>query len=119
MQIKRGATRTVFLIGRWAIKVPTARRWRQFLRGLLGNMDEAEFYSRGATGLCPVLFHIPGGLLVVMRRAEPLTDAEWQPIEWHEPDAYSGGVKVDLEHKRSSWGMVDGELVAVDYGKVG
>lgn len=82
-------------------------------------MDEVEFYQNDPVGLCPVVFHVPGGILVAMRRARPLTDAEWHTIEWQEPDVFSGGLKVRIEHKRSSWGVVANQLVAVDYGGPG
>lgn len=110
-----GATRLVFLVAGVAIKVPRPRTWRQFLRGLLSNMDEAEFYRRGAEGLCPVTFHIPGGWMTVMARAEPLSDAEWASIAMDAPDVRSAGELVEVEHKRSSWGRLGQAIVAVDY----
>lgn len=118
MKVARGASRIVVLSGSRAFKMPTCRNWRQFLRGLLANMDEAEFYKRGADGLCPVVFALPGGWLTVMARADPLSDQEWAPIEWHPPDVFSGGQPVEIEHKRSSWGTVGGQIVAVDYGGI-
>jgi hypothetical protein len=93
---------------------------------------------------------MPGGLLVVMPRARPLTSAEWASIDyrgfvtrgdgyveenfdnlardWRQGDPgqplYSlvGGDAepasglVPVEYKRDSFGVLDGRIVAVDYG---
>ena len=76
IELKRsGAMREVLLVGRWALKLPKLTRgWRQFLRGLLSNMEEREISANGWPEFCPVLFALPGGWLVIMRRAEPCTD---------------------------------------------
>lgn len=72
---RTGIMREVFLIGRWAVKVPKLTRgWRNFLQGLLANMQERELSRRGYPQLCPVVFSIPGGWLVVMPRVEPLSN---------------------------------------------
>ncbi|MCM5689520.1 hypothetical protein CN140_02645 [Sinorhizobium meliloti] len=68
-----GATRTVILTRRYALKLPSFKSWRLFLQGLLANMQEREFGKAERDGLCPVLFSIPGGLLVVMPRCSALT----------------------------------------------
>ena len=112
---RRGTTRTVFLVGRWAFKVPTGRSWRLFLSGLLANMQEAEFSSTGWPELCPVRFALPGGFLVVMPRAvtltEPMAEDAYERLT-QRPDYV-----VPAENKPCSWGhLPDGRLVAVDYG---
>lgn len=109
-----GATRAVLLVGDAAIKVPRMTTWRTFLNGLLANMQEREFSRAGWPELCPVLFSIPGGWLVVMRRAAPLTDAEWCTVhpEWAERGEYV----VPVELKRDSFGVLGGRIVAIDYG---
>jgi hypothetical protein len=113
--IRRGSTRTVFLLGRYAVKVPRASTWRTFLNGLLANMQERGFAVTGWPELCPVLFSLPGGWIVVMRRARPLTDEEWfefDPTGFVQRSDYC----VPAEEKRDSFGMLDGRVVAVDYG---
>jgi hypothetical protein len=115
IDIQRGASRIVVLIAASALKFPTVHSWRQFLRGLMANMDEAEFYRRGAIGLCPVTFAVPGGFLTIMKRAAPLSDVEWGIIAYRPPDVFAAEVRVEVEHKRSSWGTIGGEIVAVDY----
>lgn len=114
-----GATRWVFLTRRWAIKLPSARSWRSFVAGMLANDQECTFsaaYSYRLSGLCPVRFRLPLGLLVVMPRARPLTDSEWDRFD------YLGFINRDFwqipaENKRDSFGWLDDLLlVAVDYG---
>lgn len=109
-----GATRAVLLVGGVAVKIPRPTTWRTFLNGLLANMQEREFSRAGWPELCPVLISIPGGWLVVMRRAAPLTDAEWCEIgeDWPERGEYV----VPVELKRDSFGVLGGRIVAIDYG---
>lgn len=109
-----GATRAVLLVGRVAIKAPRMSTWRTFLSGLLANMQEREFARTGWPELCPVVFSVPGGWLLVMRRAEPLSDAEWCTVhpEWGDREEYA----VPVEMKRDSFGVLDGRIVAIDYG---
>ena len=115
---RAGAMREVFLVGRWAIKLPKLTSdWRQFLRGLLSNMEEREFSAKGYPEFCPVVFSLPCGWLVVMRRAEPLTDeflAGFDRLQFIMPD--DGRLFPEVEPKDDSFGMLDGRVVIVDYG---
>lgn len=113
-----GATRAVFLIGRWALKVPRWTKWNLFLHGLLANMQEVLWArSRVASELAPVIWAVPGGFFVLARRARPLTDAEWDAFDY---EAFHDRQDLDcilpVEDKRDSFGVLDGRIVAVDYG---
>lgn len=113
---REGITREVLLIGRYAIKIPKLiYGWHKFLCGLLANMQEAQFGRAGWPELCPVLFHIPGGWLIVMRRAAPLEDDEWMAFD---AEAFCNREDrvIPAEPKRDSFGWLDGRIVAVDYG---
>lgn len=113
-----GSTRCVVLVGRWAVKFPRLSgrfAWNRFLRGLLANMQERLFWETRWPELCPVVWSVAGGWLVVMRRATPMTPEEWETfdaLKWSQRDDYV----VPVECKRDSFGWVDGNLVAVDYG---
>lgn len=111
-----GCTRAVFLIGPWAIKFPTViYGWRLFLLGLLANMQEQIFSRTGWPELCPVLWGVSGGWLVVMRRAKILTEEEFERLDlesWVNRNDYT----IPAEIKHDSFGWLDGKLVAVDYG---
>jgi hypothetical protein len=114
--IKRGATRIVFLVGKYAIKIPNVSYWRTFLYGLLGNMQEVAFSTLRSEKLCPVVFSFPGGFLLIMPRAEPISQEEFEAIEptvWNEED----GFVVPGEHKWDSYGRLNGRIVRVDYGE--
>lgn len=115
MNIMLGATRAVLLIGTFAVKVPRPTTWRTFLTGLLANMQEREFACLGWPELCPIAFSLPGGWLVVMRRAAPLTNAEWAAFDTEEFIKQGTGV-IPAEKKQDSFGWLDGRIVAVDYG---
>jgi hypothetical protein len=117
----RGATRTVLLIGGVAIKIPGAwgksRLWVSILNGLLANCQEAEF-SRSwmaERGLCPVLFSLPGGFILVMKRAAPMTEDQWADFDF-DAFVYRKDCTLPVEQKRDSFGWVDGKVVAVDFG---
>ena len=115
IQIKRGCTRTVFLVGLWAIKIPTGNSWKLFLHGLLCNMQEAMFGKSGMDGFCPVRFCFPGGWFIVMNRTKPLTYEEWREFNY-EKFIYRESYCIPVENKRNSFGVLNGEIVAIDYG---
>ncbi len=113
--ITRGATRTVFLIGGYAFKFPSCRSWRFFLQGLLANIQEREFSKTKWPELCPVVFAIPGGFLTVMQEAEPMPDEIWNDLNvetWANREGYT----IPVEAKQSSFGILNGKIVVVDYG---
>ena len=45
-------------------------------------MQERDFAAERWPELCPVLFSMPGGLLIVMPWARPLTAAEWEAFDY-------------------------------------
>lgn len=111
-----GVTREVLLVGSWAVKLPKLTYgWRLFLQGLLANMQERQFAAAKWPELCPVIWGLPGGWLLVMRRAEPMTDAEWTKFD---PERFCDrrDYRVPAEHKRDSFGKLNGRIVVVDYG---
>lgn len=118
--ILKGATRVVFLVGNYAIKIPRLCSWKHFLQGLLANMQERTFAKTGCLKLCPIPFSLPGGWLVVMRRARPLSDDQYRVL-WEELDSWlvdtgKRAMVIPAEKKQDSFGWIDGILVAVDYG---
>lgn len=109
---QEGVTRMCFLVGDYAVKIPSLRSWGRFLCGLLNNSHEAH-WSGKIEGVCPVLFSMPGGWFNVMPRCGTVPgycDAVAvildDPIlkEWVEP-------------KSSSFGYLRGVVVAVDFGR--
>jgi hypothetical protein len=121
-ELKKGSTRSVILLWKWAVKIPTLKTWKLFLQGLLANMQEVEFSAAGWPELCPVVFSLPGGFVTVMRRANPLTEEEWLEITTGEDKDHIEDLirkeeyEVPIEEKIDSFGWLDGKLVAVDYG---
>ncbi|WP_439409633.1 hypothetical protein ACNJX9_17090 [Bradyrhizobium sp. DASA03076] len=84
-----GAVRTIVLTRCQVLKLPGRWTWGgrhwwwdYLLRGLLSNMQETKFAAERWPELCPVSFSNPGGFLLVMPRARPLTDAEWQQLNY-------------------------------------
>lgn len=121
MERRFGTNRTVYLIGKWAIKVPVLSNWNLFLHGLLANMQEAGFSLLKWPELCPVLFACRGGWFIVMRRAESLTMGEFEHIDYAEwikggRELPKGEWVIPVENKLDSFGKLDGRIVAVDYG---
>jgi hypothetical protein len=110
---RRGANRLVILTKRYAFKFPTCRSWRDFLFGLLNNQTEARVGRSGREGVCPVLFAIPGGFLVVMPRVATLTRGEFVTFDFQ---AFIERHKLCVEAKPDSFGVHEDKIVAVDYG---
>lgn len=103
----QGRNRFVLLTPRHAVKVPSLRCWRDFLFGLLNNLNEAAWSER--PGHCPVLWAAPLGLAIVMPRARILSAEEFAAVD---PAQLVGRA----ERKPDSFGWLDGRLVCVDYG---
>ena len=123
LDIKRayGTHRITYLIGDYAVKRPVLRPWRLFLCGLLANLQERTFSAAGWPELCPVIISVPGGWLNVMRRAEPLTRDQFFALNYSEwikggSDLPKGEWVIPVENKLDSFGILDGRIVAVDYG---
>lgn len=118
--LDRGCSRHVFGIGQHVVKVPRVDLWDRFLRGLQGNMQEAAYGRARWPELCPVAAALPGGFVLVMRRARVCSSADFpeaQARSMCERAAASGRhVSSVVELKPDSWGWLDGRLVAIDYG---
>lgn len=113
MEVKRGATRLVVLAGNYAVKIPNPATWRSFLSGLLSNMEERGMGRLRHPLLCPVLWGIRGGWLVVMPAASPLCEYEFR--NYVDVSQFQC-VTEAIEGKPDSFGWLAGRIVAVDYG---
>jgi hypothetical protein len=116
MEINRqGCTRIVILTKRYAFKIPNIEEYRLFLQGLLANMQEVVFSSAKYEGFCPVIFYLQFGLLIVMPRVKVLTDEEFQKFDY-ETFRERYDYEIPSERKASSFGWLNDEIVAIDYG---
>ena len=119
IRLRRGTTRFVVVIGRFAIKVPRNRI------GLRCNRHEATLWRLNRANaarrdnLCPVLWSLFAGLILVMTAADPLAPGlsptdEWADFWDYDPskgeiDEWPG------EFKPEDWGLINGRRVLVDY----
>lgn len=115
-----GTTRFCICIGKYAFKFPkfsisypNGHRWKIFLRGILANIDENYWwkYSQNKEKLCDVLFYFPLGLFIVMKRAKPLSDTEYE-YEKMKKDF----CEFSLDNKKENFGKLDDDrIVLIDY----
>jgi len=116
MQIYWGTSRIVICIKNIAIKLPNISEYRLFLYGLLANMQERLFWkSYKNKKLCPVLLSFPGGFMIVMKRAESITRKKFYTLDYNKFVNEKDFI-IPVENKLSSFGIIDNEIVAVDYG---
>ena len=121
MKNKLGCTRYVFLTRRYAIKVPQFKyEWRHFLLGLLANMQEVSLYTTKDSRLCPILFYILGGWLIVMPRCKPISREDFMNLDIHKFWTSDIDEKAEwyipVENKQDSFGWLNNKIVALDYG---
>lgn len=108
---KQGISRSVYLVGRWAIKVPRLRgqgrlSWR-VARAVIANDSEADW--KDAPGVAPVLRLWLGGLVAVYPRCDPWPDGP-------EPDYDAIGEGwMPRDRKPQNIGLLNGEPVWLDY----
>jgi len=112
-----GTTRVVLCVGPLAIKIS---------RGHVGarcNQFEAEFYRTSdlerRKGLCPPLWCSANGAVLVMRRAERISDVEFDLLLRSGslpflPEDFDDDAPFDWR-KPADWGWLEGRPVAVDY----
>jgi hypothetical protein len=108
--------RPVIVIGLVALKIARTEKGRAC------NRYESNLYRNTTPHcramLCPVLWVSPGGLLLVMRAAEPVTEGmsgkEYLEagLRW---DARPGEDGCPFEPKAVDWGLYKGRRVALDY----
>jgi hypothetical protein len=124
LPFRRGDTRCVFLVPPLVvIKWPRPRNRRE---GISSNLLEREWSRRGFDELSPVIASNKRGWFVVMRWARPLRDAEWEEFSrWDENTFMAPCIRFCLQRhpaipveagRRSSYGVFQGRIVAVDYG---
>jgi hypothetical protein len=116
--VRTGVTRTVLLVGRYAVKVPTLRgvhpggfrgRLAGVARGLLANLSEHTWsrYGPWAGKVAPVLWSGLGGFVQVYPRCEPLAGGDRGPLPQLDP--CPGDVKPD------NFGWLGRRVVRLDY----
>jgi hypothetical protein len=108
--------RPVIVVGPIALKIARNKDGRAC------NTYEAALYRNTTTHrramLCPVLWVSPGGILLIMRTAAPLS--EMMSLEEYldaaeKWDALPGEDACPFEPKASDWGWYKGRRVALDY----
>lgn len=71
IELRKGATRRVFLLRGVAVKIPMFCSWESFLNGLLANLQERKFWREMKHPmLARVLYADFLGLFLVMERAD-------------------------------------------------
>lgn len=114
MTVRRGVTRTVLLVGAYAIKFPSLRgngkglggRIWSICNGILANQSEVVWSE--VDGVCPVRFSLLG-LVNVYPRCDPVEgfDGDWSAI--------GADFLPPLDRKPENLGVLDGRIVWVDY----
>lgn len=121
LKIRKGVTRVVILIGKFAIKFPRGYHssrtkdplsWKWFLRGLLANIDEKFWWdcTLQKDKLCKIRIAGPLGLFLIMDRAEPLLETEYDKEFFEKEFKY-----LPLDNKICNFGKINDRIVLVDY----
>lgn len=123
MIVMKGATRTVILTKKYAIKFPFTFYpchgyrgfWYRLLRGLLANIQEREFSGYKIHGITmnDVVFYICGGILIVSPRADKIDTDTFIMLQRKKRIGCFPDI---VECKRDSFGIINGKIVAIDYG---
>lgn len=120
MIARNGISRRVIFLFGLAFKVPSWTSWRNFLWGLLANMQERQMYGckelRDSGKLCPIYFSLPCGFLIVMPRVQILKEGEVCRERLVDFCHANENWTVPAEPKCNSFGYLNGRMVAVDYG---
>lgn len=109
--IREGCYRIVFLIGKYAIKIPNFRyEWRHFIYGIYSNIQEYNGWTYTKNPLlCPVIWKSFGCFIIVMKRCDPISSAVLIDYEKWEEIGFGG------DDKHDNYGYLNGRIVKLDY----
>lgn len=125
-----GITRNVFLIGRYAIKIPRISNHLHFLQGCYSNWSERRFCKHTKSGdyetrscynmVAPSLWCSWFGIVQIQRRCIPLDPNPMSHKSITRPflKKHFGRVCTDIKHDNFGWLEIDGcesVLVCLDY----
>lgn len=116
---RRGCTRIVIIINRWAIKIPNfTYSINHFLKGWVANIHEIDTWKavtcKGSNEkikylLCPVISSYLWGFIIVMPKVIIVEDDGFIP--------HKELLKICGDHKPDNYGWYKGRLVCIDYGQ--
>lgn len=108
MKIKSGTTRTVFLFKNFVIKFPiiSGYGFKYFLMGMLANINEWNWSRYGIEKLAKVKFCSPLGLFLIMERAQPVSEVDYNEFK-----------DIPLDPSPENFGKIGDRVVCVDYGE--
>jgi hypothetical protein len=112
-RITSGLTRIVILLEHTVVKIarPDDGVLLKNNHGRRANLTEARLSVLHPDKLCPVLWSKKDGSVLIARRAEPL------PLDlFKNLDVLEFRQGLPIEMKADSFGLLDGRIVAVDYG---
>lgn len=119
MNMKRGITRLVFFVGKYAIKIPNVNNGMcNFLEGCLSNWKERKYYKQFINAdyngnmveyAAPSLFCSWFGFIQLQKRCYPLLrDLTSDEKEFFKP-------LCGTDNKKENFGFLNGKLVCLDY----
>lgn len=82
---------------------------------MLANLQEKTFSATNWSQLCQVVVAGNSGLWLIMKYARPLTDSEWAGFNYDTFVDHEDYI-VPVENKRDSFGVINEQIVAIDYG---
>jgi len=116
--MKKGVTRLVFLVGRFAIKIPNfTYSWQNFLEGCLANCKEGNFCKQWKSMpelnlVAKTYFSSWFGLVNIQERVDQLDNPIWHVDTWC--DERFKGICSDI--KNENFGVnKKGQVVCLDY----
>lgn len=123
MEWRYGTTRRVLLTCGYAIKFPATNSWRNFLYGIIANGNEYRFSSMNCDLLADVVWRSWLDFVVVMKRAEVKNQEDEDRFDFLDrfivlasESEHAEMLSNIVEHKVCSVGLIDGKIVAIDYG---
>lgn len=124
VEIHHGTTRTVFLIGKYAIKVPYLKSYFGFVKGIIANILERDNSKHCPNYFLPVLWSLPLGLLVVMPRVRPINKSTWYFRAFladlfhanNDNNAEALLARKYCEHVPKNYALYKGRPFCIDYG---
>lgn len=128
MKFRSGSRRFVFVFDNFVVKIPRITSWKSFIFGVLENLEERYWLVADNTKhvreereypLAKIYYADRFGFCVVMERADifPLDVLKENfPLSYQETVKWSEGLSFHSDIKDGNLGLIDGQVVFVDYG---
>ena len=115
-----GSSRMVFLVGKFAVKIPRITSISEFVAGIIDNKTEFKTSKNIDKNIIPLIYFYFFGVFVIHERANKIKNRGIFIIHLCEICSKQSEHRdfLMLDSKQDNFGIIGDRLVKVDYGRL-